>query len=501
METSGDIKIAHTTNLPTLNIKSQLSMNIDSNTSIKQVLNIETSLIESQIEPMQNKALIKGTLGIKVVYVDIDNILNSLSETATFSETLSSEHISPNCQINISSSQFIAEFENDERFLKVNIDGNINCFYNLNVNIKPFNLTDNNLITKKIPMQACSCVEKINTTTNFDYNFKLDYKIAKILSYDSKIVLDDTKCCDGYVLLNGQIINTIICEIDGSENNIKITTNSTPFKCEVEASSSNGQCFADMSAYINLNSTQITTDISDNYTQLNFEYNIVANGNIYKNIDIDVVDDLYSLNNFVEVINREYSICKKMPYFKNIEAIDSEISLSDEIIIDEIVGMVSTSCNIIQHTIKDGYIYLEGVVNGNLIYLDENREIKHLTTQLPYSINIKNETIENVCNLNLSASPISCKCKIKRGNTLIVDYDICVSGSMYVENKLLMIDNVKYGNPIKYNDIAFQIYIARQGENCWDLCKRIHISKEHLIQCNKETPEIYSGGEKVIVYR
>ena len=40
MEESNKIKISHIINLPTLNIKSQLNMNIDSNTHIKQVLNI-----------------------------------------------------------------------------------------------------------------------------------------------------------------------------------------------------------------------------------------------------------------------------------------------------------------------------------------------------------------------------------------------------------------------------------------------------------------------------
>jgi len=118
-------KCIQISNLPTLNIKSQLNMNIDSNTHIKQVLNIEACLIDSQIEPMLNKALIKGTIGIKVVYVDIDNMYNSLSDSISFSETLNNDSISSGCDINIVNSQFFAEFDNDDKTLRINIDGNI----------------------------------------------------------------------------------------------------------------------------------------------------------------------------------------------------------------------------------------------------------------------------------------------------------------------------------------------------------------------------------------
>ena len=65
---------ANANNLPTLNFKSQTNLNIDSNTHIKQVLNIETCLIDSQIEAISNKAIVKGSIGIKVIYMDTDNM-------------------------------------------------------------------------------------------------------------------------------------------------------------------------------------------------------------------------------------------------------------------------------------------------------------------------------------------------------------------------------------------------------------------------------------------
>lgn len=502
MEENNKIKVAHIINLPTINIKSRINMSIDSNTHIKQVLNIETCLIDSQIEAMSNKAIVKGSIGIKVIYMDTDNMYNTLADSVNFNETINSENITADCEININNSQFITEFDNDDKKLNITIDGSIECFCNLNARLNSFSQANENLVTKKSVLQACNCIQKINKTTNYDFDFKLGAKINKMLSYDSKIIVEDIKCYDGYLLISGQILNTILYEIDNEHiNSIKISNNSTPFKCEVEANLCDNECVGDISAYINLNSTQITTDISDNNTQFNFEYCIVVNGYIYKTINIDVVDDLYSLDNEVELVRKDYDICKKMPYFKSNENIDAEITLADELNVDEILGMVNTNSSVTQYLIKDNFIVVEGVISGNLLYLDENREIRHLSTQLPYSVNIKQEFNEEVCAVHLAVIPTNCKCKIKRGNTLMVDYELCVTGNAYTKSQVSLIDNIKYGKTFNYGDISFQIYLSHANESCWDLCKRLHITQEKLMEYNKENPATYMGGEKIIVYR
>lgn len=502
MQENNSIKIARVINLPALNIKQQLNINIDSNTHVKQVLNIETCLIDHKIEPMSGKALIKGTLGIKAIYIDTDNMCNSVSDSVNFSETLINENISPDCFINIYSSHFISDFNSDNNTLHINVDGNIECMSNINENINLYNQINENMVCKKSSIQSYNHIQSLNKTVNFDFDFKLGAKINKMLSCDSKVIVDECKCYDGYILVSGQIINTIIYEIDnGGHNLIKISTSSAPFKSEIEASACDGDCVADLTCRINMNSTQIATNISENDTQFDFEYNIDVAGNIYKTINIDVIEDLYSLDNEVEIIKNTYALCKKTPSFKTTENVDAEITLADELNIDEILGMVNTNANVTQYSVKDNLIIVEGVINGNLLYLDENREIRYLSTQLPYSINIKQELNNKVCSMHLTTIPTSCKCKIKRGNTLMLDYELFVTGSAYTQVDMELIDNVKLGKIINYGDIAFQIYLAHSNESCWDLCKRLHITQEHLIECNKENPATYLGGEKIIVYR
>lgn len=501
MQENNVMKVAHVINLPTLNIKAQLNMNIDSNTHIKQVLNIETCLVEAQIEPLFNKAVVKGKIGTKVLYIDTDNMYSTMSDAINFSETITSENISADCEININNSQFIADFDYDNQSIKINIDGAIDCFCNLNAGFNAFNQTNQSLIAKKSVLQACNCVQKLNKNVNYDCDFKVDAKLNKILSCDSKVIIEDSKCYDGYIVVSGEILNTIMYETENEGLNfIKILNNSTPFKVEVEANSCDSECIADLSAYIDMNKTEIKLDI-DSSSNIAFEFCIVVGGYVYKNVNMDIVEDLYSLENEIEIVNNNHSICKKLPYLKVSESVDTEITLADELNIDEILGMVNISANITQHTIKENMLVVEGVINGNLLYIDENKAIRNLPTQLPYSVNIKQEFNNDICAVHLDIVPTNCKCKIKRGNTLMVDYEVCITGNIYEQVQVNLIENVKYGKVINYGDIAFQIFVAHPNETKWQLCKRIHITEEQLTEFNKENPATYLGGEKIIVYR
>ena len=501
MNQNNVIKITNTANLPAVNIKSQLIMNIDTNNPIKQVINIETCLLESQSEPMNGKAILKGVIGVKAIYIDYDNMYNTISDTINFTETLNNDRLNNNCQLIIINSQFVTDFFNDEKSLKINIDGNLECFCNLNNEICCFNSFNSNLITKQTNLPAWSCTEKLDKTSTYNFGFKLDGKINKILSCESKITLDDSKCYDGYIVISGQIINNIIYEIEGEPNYIKLYSNNTPFKCEIEATSCDSDCVSDLNCYINMNNTQISTEIDENYTKLDLEYNIITCGYVYKNINLDIIQDAYSLESSIDLVNETYDICERTPYLKTTESVDLEVSLTEEINIDEILGMINTSASVTQYIVKDNSVLIEGVINGNLLYLDENRDIKHLPTQLPYSTTLKQDINKDVCAARLNIVPIACKCKVRRGNILMVDYELCISGTIYTHNTVSIIKDIKFGEKFNYNDIAFQIYLARSGESSWELCKRLHITNEQLHECNKETPTTYAGGEKIIVYR
>ena len=67
-------KITYVKNLARQNLNLTINTPIDSNADIKKIININTYVYDKKIETASNKAIISGKIGVKILYIDTDNI-------------------------------------------------------------------------------------------------------------------------------------------------------------------------------------------------------------------------------------------------------------------------------------------------------------------------------------------------------------------------------------------------------------------------------------------
>ena len=132
--------------------------------------------------------------------------------------------------------------------------------------------------------------------------------------------------------------------------------------------------------------------------------------------------------------------------------------------------------------------------------MDENKEYKNKSTQLPFIINTKIK-LEKLDCLHSSISIEDCKAKAKRGTIVELDYDVEICVCAYVCETKQMIDNFTLLKPLDFGEYDYQIFVAKSGETMWDVCKRIKISLDDICKYNKDLPQLFEGGEKIIVKR
>jgi len=169
-----------------------------------------------------------------------------------------------------------------------------------------------------------------------------------------------------------------------------------------------------------------------------------------------------------------------------------------------VIGIILANLNItpeITNTyIKDNQIFVEGIIGSNLTYIDENKEYKSKQLEVPFVINTKIETSTLGC-VHSTISIVDTKLKIKRGTIIEIDYSLFVNLSVYEKETHEIIDGFTIGKPLDFSKYDFQIFIAKQGESMWDLCKRIKISPNEIHKHYKNLPMIMEGGEKIIIKR
>ena len=163
MANNESVKITYVKNLNKLNFNSTISVAIDSNVNIKTVLNVDSYIYDTKVETGSSKAVISGKIGVNVLYIDTDNMTNTISDSQNFSETYVDNSISSDCFISIINSSVMSNVLSSDGILKINCDISIEPVEYLNLSM-PNNLINfENMITKKEEITTSTISNTVNS--------------------------------------------------------------------------------------------------------------------------------------------------------------------------------------------------------------------------------------------------------------------------------------------------------------------------------------------------
>lgn len=496
------IKITYAKNLNKLNFSSLISVPINSNVNVKTILNVDSYIFDEKVECGNGKAIITGKLGVKVLYIDTDNISNIVNDSQSFSETFVDESITSDCFINISNASVVGNVLSSDKTLKINCDVNISPTLYLNLALNTSNSSFENMIVKKneISTNTIAC----NVDTSFEYATNIETKdnVTKILCYDAYFTPSSLTSYDEYAVVEGKLYSKLLFEsASDDESVIKEICDTFNLKSEINIPNITKDCLTDFNFSIDKSKENISTEIEDGNNIITISHNIKVNGVCIKSISIDLIDDMYSVDNEIEISTSKRDYTKNMQTEFVTDNISGEITLDDnETAIDDIISNININAEITNHYLKDNNLYLEGIISSHIIYIDENKEIKHKPIDLPFVINTKIKLDQLDC-IHSCINILDNKIKVKRGTVIELDYSVSIMINIYQKDTKDIIDNMVIGKPLDYSTVDYQIFIAKPNESVWDLCKRIKISPDDISKYNKNLPLIMEGGEKIVIKR
>lgn len=496
------IKITYAKNLNKLNFSSLISVPINSNVNVKTILNVDSYIFDEKVECGNGKAIITGKLGVKVLYIDTDNISNIVNDSQSFSETFVDESITSDCFINISNASVVGNVLSSDKTLKINCDVNISPTLYLNLALNTSNSSFENMIVKKneISTNTIAC----NVDTSFEYATNIETKdnVTKILCYDAYFTPSSLTSYDEYAVVEGKLYSKLLYEsASDDESVIKEICDTFNLKSEINIPNITKDCLTDFNFSIDKSKENISTEIEDGNNIITISHNIKVNGVCIKSISIDLIDDMYSVDNEIEISTSKRDYTKNMQTEFVTDNISGEITLDDnETAIDDIISNININAEITNHYLKDNNLYLEGIISSHIIYIDENKEIKHKPVDLPFVINTKIKLDRLDC-IHSCINILDNKIKVKRGTVIELDYSVSIMINIYQKDSKEIIENMVIGKPLDYSTVDYQIFIAKPNESVWDLCKRIKISPDDISKYNKNLPLIMEGGEKIVIKR
>ena len=500
-DTNG-LKITYAKNLNTLNFNSTLSIPIDANVNIKTLLDISSYIYDEKVECGSGKGILSAKLGIKVVYVDTDNITNTVFDSTNINETFVDQSITSDSLIVLGNASIVNNVLSTDGTLKINCDVSLSPTMYINLSISNNSSQFENMVVKKNEIMTSTISNTINS--NFDHTLNLETKdnISKILCNNSYFTLTNATAFDNFITIEGKIYSTLVYEtVINGENYVKQINDISNVKTDVNVEGLTKDSSIDICCFIDKSKENISTDLEDDNSIITIANTINVQGVAMREILLDIVDDMYSVDNEVELSVASREITKCVNNENVTDAISSEITLQEnESAIDEVIANLDISATNTNYYIKDGTLFVEGVVSSQLVYVDENKNYQQKQTEIPYIINTK-LNLETISCVHINVSVTDCKVKVKRGTIIELEYSLCFNICAYESENIEMIDNISIGKSLDFSNYDYQIFLAQPNETTWDLCKRIKISPDDLNKMNKDLPSIFDGGEKVIIKR
>lgn len=495
-------KIAFKKILNKTNFSSTLSVAIDSNVNIKTILNAHAYLFDEKVECGSGKAILTGRIGLKVVYVDTDGISNTITDSQAISENIMDAAITADSNIVISNQTVLAQVISSDGVLKVGCETSILPVLYFNIPLSNKFEENEKTICKKTETYASVITNYINSSFDYTTSFETKDTISKILCHDTYFTPVSTQAKDGSIYIEGKLYSRLVFETEeNGEVRKKELCDTFNVATDVEANDITSNCTLDLCFKVDKAKENITTEIEDGNSIITIANKIKVCGVASKDINVELLDDIFSTENELEISTgeREFTSIKKCENFKS--SILGETTLADnEPAIDEVVSNLNITPEITNLYLKNNVLHLEGIISSNLVYVDENKLCQHKHLEMPFVLNTKLE-LEQIENVSANISVADCKIKVKRGTIIEAEYIVEADIHIATKQRKPMITSVNIGKPINFGDYDYQIYLAKQGETMWELCKRIKISPQELSQTNKNLPLVMNGGEKVIIKR
>lgn len=500
-EVSDSLKITYAKNLDKYAFNMTINIPVDSNVTIKKILDIDSYIYDDRIECGNSKAVYTGKVGVKVLYMDTDNIVGTLTDSQSFSETILDPSITSDCHITNINRNIQNNVLAMDTTLKISFEITVSNMLYLNLPISTFNNFEN-MIVKKSELSTYSIND--NVDTSFEYATTLECKdnLSKILSCNTYFTPTSVVADNQYGIVEGKIYTTLIYEsIKDEESQILELSDEQNLKQEINLEKIDKDCVLDLNFNIDKSKEVISSEIEEGTNIITVTNNIKVSGISMKTLSIDVVDDVYSVDNEVDVSFNTRDYNKAVQCFNFTDSISSEVKLeSNEPAIDEVICNTNINAEITNHYVKDENVYFEGIITSHLIYIDENKERSTRAIEIPFVINSKIKMDKLDC-AHHAINVTDCKIRSKRGTILDVQYTVCINMCAFIRESKTMVDNITLGKMLDYGDIDYQIFLAKPNETIWELCKRIRIHPDEISKYNKDLPLVMTGGEKVVIKR
>ncbi|MBO4554274.1 MAG: DUF3794 domain-containing protein [Clostridia bacterium] len=459
--------------------------------NILKVLSLSVDAKCESAEAYEGYAEIGGRANFKLVYIDKENTPRGVDYNADFSARVDGEFESGDylsCRLNVLDAEVSAK---DSLTLSCVLEITVRSTKREEIEVL---LAADDCYKKTKEMEMPTFIASKSTTSQFFDDVNVGGEIDSVLGVNAVAIVKEATAGDGVATVRSLVSANVVFSKDG-----EIVAERFEIPLEDELNVEGLEEGDKLVASANVKNAKIVLQgvTGDNILRIEGEINLKIEA--YRCTKIEVVDDVFMLSNETLITRRKMaSEC-----LESISGLDESVSgiaiLGDNRPpAQSVVCLPYARCYETKTAAQDGRIILEGVVNTDIVYTDENG-YNSVRAEIPFSLDL-GEADEGA-KYAAQCTARRASATIRREREFEISVDLFVRLAKFVECENEYVESIEIGEERPKNDSALSMYIAGEGEELLDVCKALYAMPEDILAQNPDLTFPLKEGEQVVYFR
>lgn len=479
------------------------NINIDEAEEVVKILSSNSFVdLDYPIETLAGECMVSGKVICNLIYSCSNGEINSLASSSPFSYKIANPVISSGARVNIKAS--VQNTEINRVFgnqLKVITTLNFEGVLIKNNSFEYLKDADVGTYLKQQEREVVtlcnSCCDRFEET--LEASVKLGIK--KILLTSVDCFVKDWMVGQNFVSVECELHARVLYADKQEPAELQTLSVSKTIKQEIEVSGITKDMDIDLMCQVIRDGVKVDIQDGDADSTIGIVVPMIACINVYEHNKILSVVDIYSTKNILKIQHDEYEndkICRSELLEGKIEG-NAVIGVDDPRI-DKYIATTNVCANISNSYVKDGELFVEGIVTANVIYLnDEAEAINSVQIEVPFVLD-KKVNLPNGVVLEPIVCLVDVDAMVKRGREIFFDAKARAYVNISCGDDFSIISKADSIGEIPFRDDAIEIYFGKMGESFWEIAKNLKIPSEIIRNQNPELPDPLDRDQNIALY-
>jgi len=457
--------------------------------SVKKVLNISAS---SQINSCDNSGgmlSLSGKIKVDVIYLNFENVIEKASGESDFFEKQKFQIELSDVFVKDVLSVSDVSFSSNEIMCSVSHNTEINGIYAYEIaNFE----NDESVIVNESKLNLSKFISSASDSFFVAEENETNLKDIQILKVNSSAVIDDVLCSVDKIVVEGRVFAEILYE---DEQGLNQMSKQVDFKQEIQSQNATPNMKA--VAYVNMKTANVLLDESQNKSVISYNFELDIKGYIYEDVSYNIANDLFMLNNNVNITYGYLETKKCLEMVEQSESVLSQTDITQIEDFDDLIGVFEPKIQLVKIDNQSEKSEICAKLNAYSLYKNKDGIVE----RLDISSDIKFEMI-NQQNVFVDDAILLCEivsAKVKAGKEIEVVFKANCHANLSNQISSVFVKSFEIADEKPIDDAGIKVYITKQNQTVFEVAKALNVKPE-LIYAQNEVDDIFEAGQKVYVY-